>query len=160
MKEIIKAFKDLIDHHAEDHIKTLIYDPKTLNVNRLTHPSNGDKLKLHLKNSLNQDNFELNISTHSIRIEKTNYHLQENRILPLLRLEVFATPHKNPNGEKISENHLHIYKEGFEDRWAYPVDHILKHSRDRIIIFQSLLDTINLQSKLTVDKDIFEIAEE
>ena len=38
----------------------------------------------------------------------------------LARLD-FGPPHRNPDGEEIGSPHLHLYQEGFGDKWACPV---------------------------------------
>ena len=48
--------------------------------------------------------------------------LKSNDII-LMRLDINPTGrHKNPDGEKIHGNHIHIYKEGDDDGWAIPID--------------------------------------
>jgi len=39
----------------------------------------------------------------------------------LARLDFGGAPHRYPDGEEIDIPHLHLYKEGFGDKWAYPV---------------------------------------
>lgn len=41
---------------------------------------------------------------------------------PLLRLDINAGIHTNPDGEKIEGSHLHLYKDGFEIQYAIPFD--------------------------------------
>lgn len=43
-------------------------------------------------------------------------------MIVLVRLDINGAPHTNPDGQRLGGTHLHIYREGFEDRWAYPVD--------------------------------------
>ena len=38
-----------------------------------------------------------------------------------MRLDVNGAPHRNPDGETILCPHLHIYRENFGDKWAYPL---------------------------------------
>ena len=40
----------------------------------------------------------------------------------LVRLDVNGAPHTNPDGEFLSGAHLHLFREGYDDKWAYPVD--------------------------------------
>jgi len=35
-----------------------------------------------------------------------------------MRLDIGGAPHRNPDGEEIPCPHLHIYREGFGDKWA------------------------------------------
>ena len=41
---------------------------------------------------------------------------------PIIRLEIDAPPHTNPDGTTTSRNHIHIYREGFGMSWAYDLD--------------------------------------
>ena len=38
----------------------------------------------------------------------------------MCRLDL-GVPHRNPDGEEIPAPHLHIYREGYDDKWAYPL---------------------------------------
>jgi MoaA/NifB/PqqE/SkfB family radical SAM enzyme len=38
-----------------------------------------------------------------------------------MRLDIDGAPHRNPDGELIPCPHLHIYRENFGDKWAYPL---------------------------------------
>ena len=39
----------------------------------------------------------------------------------LVRLDLDGPPHENPDGAVLPCPHLHLYKEGFADKWAYPL---------------------------------------
>lgn len=39
----------------------------------------------------------------------------------LLRLDVDGPTHANPDGTVVPTPHLHIYCEGYDDKWAFPV---------------------------------------
>ncbi len=51
---------------------------------------------------------------------KFTYNHRAKKAFILVRLDIDGT-HKNPDGEKIIGDHIHIYKEGYHDRWAYPL---------------------------------------
>lgn len=38
--------------------------------------------------------------------------------IPLARLDIGGRPHRNDDGTVLLPPHLHLYKEGFHDRWA------------------------------------------
>lgn len=49
---------------------------------------------------------------------------QQNRarvVVVLIRLDLGGSTHRNPDGQEIPCSHLHIYREGFGDKWAIPV---------------------------------------
>lgn len=39
----------------------------------------------------------------------------------LLRLDIDGPPHANPDGTVVPTPHLHIYREGYDDKWAFAV---------------------------------------
>ncbi|MDD6716645.1 MAG: hypothetical protein PUF49_09750 [Firmicutes bacterium] len=40
----------------------------------------------------------------------------------LVRLDLNSPDHINPDGSKVGRYHIHIYKEGYADRWAYNIN--------------------------------------
>ncbi|WP_341877632.1 DUF6978 family protein [Defluviitalea saccharophila] len=60
------------------------------------------------------------IEFHKTKIQ--NRYIRE----PLIRLEIDAPPHQNPDGTKTSRNHIHIYKENYGLSWAYDLSSFSK----------------------------------
>lgn len=56
-----------------------------------------------------------------IKLTKCTYQKRYRRVIVLARLDIDGPPHTNPDGEKVLCPHLHIYKEGYGEKWAYPV---------------------------------------
>ncbi|KJU85379.1 prophage protein [Candidatus Magnetobacterium bavaricum] len=52
--------------------------------------------------------------------ETTLKRVCEERKIILLRLCFGGHPHRNPDDTEISSPHLHRYREGYADKWAYP----------------------------------------
>lgn len=57
-----------------------------------------------------------------LRVSKYTYQTRARRLVILARLDIDGSPHTNPDGSQIGRTHLHIYREGFEDKWATNVD--------------------------------------
>lgn len=47
-----------------------------------------------------------------------------NEPVGMVRLEIDAPPHINPNGRRLSRNHIHIYSEKYGMSMAYELDEI------------------------------------
>ena len=58
----------------------------------------------------------------TLRLTKLRFQNRVRTIVVLVRLDVDGAPHTNPDGERLSGTHLHLFREGYDDRWAYPVD--------------------------------------
>lgn len=80
------------------------------------------KLVIPLLSPTHRENFTLDISRHHINILKGKYQNRVRGNIPLVRLDFGNKPHRNPDNEKISCPHLHLYREGYDLRWAYPID--------------------------------------
>ena len=39
----------------------------------------------------------------------------------LVRIDLGGPPHRNPDGEEVGTPHIHVYREGYGDKWAFPV---------------------------------------
>lgn len=62
-------------------------------------------------------------------IRRSSYSLKkittQNRVrgaIVLARLCYKSSPHTNPDGKRIDGTHLHLYREGWDDKWAKPLD--------------------------------------
>jgi len=80
-----------------------------------------------------RENFLLDINRGRIKLSKCTYQNRYRSVIHLVRLDVDGSPHQNPfvekvplpdlekyNGTFFDESHLHLYVEGFDDRWAIP----------------------------------------
>lgn len=65
------------------------------------------------------DIFKLDMRKNKIELKVLNCNTRAHDCFVLVRLDVNDREHKNPDGTKVGETHLHIYKEGFNDRIAY-----------------------------------------
>lgn len=58
----------------------------------------------------------------TIRVSKLKLQNRARKAIVLVRLDIDGAPHTNPDGQRLGGTHLHLYREGFEDRWASPLD--------------------------------------
>ncbi len=58
----------------------------------------------------------------TIRLSKFRYQTRGRKVIVLVRLDIDGAPHTNPDGTKIGRLHLHLYREGYEDKWAFPLE--------------------------------------
>jgi len=76
------------------------------------------KLNIPLKSEDGRHNFMLDINRNKINLSKVTYQNRTRTNVVLVRLDLNGAPHRNPDGNEISGNHIHIYKEGFNDKIA------------------------------------------
>ena len=68
-----------------------------------------------------RENFILDISQGQINLTKIKYQNRARQICILVRVEYGGPPHSNPDGSYIPCPHIHLYREGFGDKWALPI---------------------------------------
>ena len=101
--------------------ESLMVMEKRCEEDRLWHfPAPGDRLAIPLISTDKRENFLLDITRVRIKLTKATYQNRARSAIILLRLDLDGSPHRNPDGEEISCPHLHIYKEGYGDKWAIP----------------------------------------
>lgn len=100
----------------------LIALPKTrIDDTTWNYPGTGGSLIVPLTSQDKRENFLLDIARGHIELRKGKYQMRGHQIIVLVRLDFGGPPHRNPDGVDIPCPHLHMYREGFGDKWAIPV---------------------------------------
>lgn len=107
----------------------------------------------NIESTSSDDKFFLDVDRRG-KIELSKYKIQQRYAiskLPLVRIDINSPPHTNPDGSKISRNHIHIYKEVEFDTgnlpWAYELNSISGFSGmpvDFISIFHGFCGYCNI----------------
>ena len=87
------------------------------------YPGLGGRVTAPLVSLDGREQFLLDIRRASIGFGKGTYQHRGRHVAILARLDFGGPPHRNPNDEEIGSPHLHLYREGFGDKWAFPVPH-------------------------------------
>lgn len=53
---------------------------------------------------------------------KVKFQNRARKTIVLVRVDLAGSPHSNPDGKQIACPHIHVYREGYGDKWAYPLD--------------------------------------
>ncbi|MFZ5632712.1 MAG: DUF6978 family protein [Bacillota bacterium] len=96
-------------------------------------PWAGETLTIPVVSIDEKESFLIDINRGRIKLTKCTYQERHEGIIILVRLDVDGRPHTNPdvlrvplsylepyNGQTIGCPHLHLYVEGFMDKWAIP----------------------------------------
>jgi len=70
----------------------------------------------------NREKFLLDLWRGTIRLSKLRFQNRGRKVIVLVRLDINSSPHTNPDGTGIAGTHLHRYREGYEDKWAEPIN--------------------------------------
>lgn len=93
-------------------------------VSEINFPSKGSSIEFNVVGDKKQDIFAINIFRGKINRLKYNIgaRIIKNGIL-LMELHINpSNVHINPDGEKITGSHWHIYSEEYGRLWAYPAE--------------------------------------
>ena len=92
-----------------------------VNEERSDFPMGGQSLVLPLQSPDKREQFLLDVSQGRIDLLKVKMQNRGRQVVVLVRLDLGGAPHRNPDGEEITVPHLHVYREGYGDKWAVPV---------------------------------------
>lgn len=80
----------------------------------------GERVVIPLTSGDKREQFMLDITRSQIKLTKATFQNRARQAIVLLRLDLDGPPHRNPDGTEIPCPHLHRYREGFADKWAFP----------------------------------------
>ncbi len=115
-------------------------------------PFSGEILSIPIVSIDEKESFLIDINRKGkIRLTKCSYQERFRGIIILVRLDIDGSPHTNPevpqvplshlnqyNGQTIQCPHLHLYVEGFMDKWAIPAPaDRFSHTND---LYETLMD--------------------
>lgn len=85
------------------------------------YPDLGGKLEIPLDSVDRRERFRLDVRRGGIDLRKNTLQNRGRRTVVLVRLDLRSAPHRNPDGELIGSSHIHLYREGYGDKWAFPM---------------------------------------
>lgn len=92
-----------------------------VNEDRSDFPMGGQSLIVPLQSADKREHFLLDVSRGRIDLLKVKMQNRGRQVVVLVRLDLGGAPHRNPDGEEMLPPHLHVYREGYGDKWAIPV---------------------------------------
>lgn len=82
-------------------------------------PIKGQSLRIPLQSKSGDEEFSLDLYRGTIEMGKNMFQTRVRKTMILARLDIGGPPHRNPDGKEILCPHLHLYREGYDDKWAY-----------------------------------------
>ena len=85
-------------------------------------PTMGSAVLLEATDLDEREQFKFDIQRRGMKkAGKCTFQERYHQTEILVRVDIDGPPHDNPDGETIPCPHLHIYREGYADRWAVPL---------------------------------------
>ena len=88
---------------------------------RYDYPSPTGRIMVPLVSADRHEKFSLDLRRARVDFIKGTYQNRGRQTVILARLDFGGAPHRNPDGEEMGPLHLHLYREGYGDKWARPV---------------------------------------
>lgn len=119
-------------------------------------PSPGERITIPLTSLDKRENFMLDVTRAQIKLTKATYQNRARAAIILLRLDLDGPPHTNPDGAEVPCPHLHIYREGYGDKWAIPAP-IDRYTNmlDLFSTFEAFMQQCNITERPRLQKGLF-----
>lgn len=119
-------------------------------------PGPGGRLAIPLTSIDKRENFMLDVTRAQLKLAKATYQNRARQAIVLMRLDLDGSPHRNPDGEEIPCPHLHIYREGFGDKWAEPAPpDIYPNPADLFSTFEAFMKHCNITAPPDIQLGLF-----
>lgn len=123
---------------------------------RSDFPTAGEKIEVPLQSADRREQFLLDLSRGRIDLAKVKMQNRGRQVVVLVRLDLGGAPHRNPDDEDVPAPHLHIYREGFGDKWAIPVPrNRFRDTTDVWVTFEDFLEFCNITRPPFVERGLF-----
>ena len=139
---------DLTDAEA----KFLIELEKIATDRRIDIPDDSKKEHLNLASAEEQNDniMRIYIKRGRRNINKCSFNVVYNKSIILLRLDIEpGRIHQNPDGRDVPNPHLHIYREGYDDRYAIPAPECFVDTSN---LAQALYDLLGYSNVINRDE--------
>jgi hypothetical protein len=143
----------LLTHQEADALLAL--EKHFLGDGRFEFPSLGGALRIPLHSSDRREEFSLDITRGRILLEKNTFQTRARKAVILARLDLAGPPHRNPDDEEIDCPHLHLYREGYGDKWAMPLPDIFAGIADVLVLMDAFMDYCRVVDKPISERGLF-----
>jgi len=119
-------------------------------------PMRGEQLTIPLASANKREKFILDMHRGNINLQKITHQMRGRGIIVLVRLDIEGPPHRNPDGEEVPCPHLHLYREGYGDKWAKPIDiSEFPHISDMWQTLHDFMQFCNITQKPRIERGLF-----
>ena len=118
-------------------------------------PDLGGSLRIPLYSDDHREEFSLDITRGRIELRKNTFQARARKTFILARIDIGGPPHRNPDGVEIECPHLHVYREGFGDKWAFQLPNNFKDKSNIWLILIDFLEFCNVITKPVIQQGLF-----
>lgn len=115
-------------------------------------PSPGKQLHIPVRSVDLKHEFMLDIRSGRIELKKGTCQLRTASAHVLARIDLAGGTHRNPDGQELSCPHIHLYREGYNDQWAYPLPKDFSKPDDLCQTLIDFLEYCNIIDKPYIER--------
>lgn len=120
------------------------------------YPALGGSISIPLISRNKREQFILDISRGKIDLLKGTYQNRSRQVIVLVRIDFGGQPHRNPDDQEIESPHIHIYREGFGDKWALPIStNDFSDASDLWSLLEDFMRFCNITKPPLIQKGVF-----
>jgi len=102
------------------------------------------------------EEFLLDVRRGRIDLSKVTYQNRARQVVILARLDLGGPPHRNPDGAELPCPHLHVYREGYADKWAFALSpEKFSDPSDLWRTFEDFLRYCNVTGSEIIERGLF-----
>jgi hypothetical protein len=118
-------------------------------------PDFGGVLRIPLQSEDGREKFMLDISRRRIELHRNKLQNRARQTIILARVDIGDAPHRNPDGEEIPCPHIHVFREGYDDKWAFPLPESFTNPSDAWITLQEFMTYCSISDAPDIKKGLF-----
>ncbi|MFM9967923.1 MAG: DUF6978 family protein [Burkholderiales bacterium] len=144
----------ILTQHEADALLAL--DKHYQGAERYSFPGLGGAIRVPLHSSDRREEFSLDVTRGRIVLEKFTFQNRARKAVVLARLDLGGPPHRNPDGEELACPHLHLYREGYGDKWAILLPKTFVGVDDPLQLLNVFMDYCSVVTKPPIDRELFQ----
>lgn len=125
-------------------------------LNNDKHSFGTVRLEISLTSTDQREYFLLDIGRGRINLLRGKYQTRAKQTVVLARIDFGGAPHRNPDGVEIPSPHLHLFREGFGDKWAQTLpSEAFSNADDPWTLMEDFLRYCNVTEPPEFDRELF-----
>ncbi|HEY9139984.1 MAG TPA: hypothetical protein VIN93_03785 [Bryobacteraceae bacterium] len=136
--------------------KLMAMEKRAVDEKELLFPPPAERLAVELTSLDKREKFMLDVTRGEIKLTKATYQNRARVAIILIRLDLDGPPHRNPDGAEVPCPHLHMYREGYGDKWAVPAPPATyTNTLDLFATFETFMEQCNVTDPPRIRKGLF-----